>query len=252
MKRIVFIVFSIFGFSVAAKAQIINIEEKRIRAAQDSVHWYGDIEFGASVAQVQKQVLQFRVAAQVEYKNGKHLWLSLSDYNLLRAGGLAFDNAAFQHLRYNYKLTEQKTWEVYGQLQNNKLQLIDLRALLGTGLRLRAYKSKSGKNRIYIGTSLLFEHNKFKSRSTQDYLRLSNYVSLTFQTPTFKFSSTTYYQPDISNFISARMAIQNSLSFSLSKRLELKITAKATYDDTVPNGINHLTYSLENGLKLRL
>jgi hypothetical protein len=252
MKNIQFTLFLVLLMPILAKAQIINIEEKRLRASVDSVHWYGDVEFGASVAQVQKQVIQFRAGAQVEYKNGRHLFLSLSDYNLLRAGGQAFDNSAFQHIRYNYKFTEKGSWEVYGQVQNNKLQQIDLRALVGTGFRWRAYKSESGKNRIYWGSSLLLERNNFKSGFSKDYVRLSNYVSLTFQTSAFKFVSTTYYQPDVLRFQSARLSMQNSLSFQLSKKIEFKISAKAAYDDTVPKGINFLTYSLENGLKMKL
>jgi hypothetical protein len=252
MKFVHIFLFFALLMPILAKGQIINIEEKRLRASQDSVHWYGDVEFGASVAQVQKQVIQFRVGAQVEYKNGKHLLLSLSDYNLLRAGGQAFDNAAFQHIRYAYKFRETKTCEFYGQVQNNKLQEIDLRALVGTGFRLRAYKSKSGKNRIYFGTSMLYERNKFKDGATKDYLRSSNYLSMTFQTAAFKFVSTTYYQPDVTNFRSARMAMQNSLFFNISKHIEFKFSAKATYDDTVPKGINYFTYGLENGLKVRL
>ncbi len=252
MKKILFLfAFFLLGKTILL-AQIINIEEKRFKNTLDSVRWYGDLEFGASLAKVQKEVIQFRLGAQVEYKNQKHLVLWLTDYNLLRAGGEAFDNAVFQHVRYNYKVQENVAWEIYAQVQNNKLQHINLRSLAGTGIRWRAYKNKSGKNRIYLGTSFLYEDNLFKGGEEKKYLRSSNYWSVTVQNGTFKFNSTTYYQPELRYLRSARLSTQNSISFKLTKQLSFKVNVRAAYDSTVPIGLNIWTYSLENGVRWEL
>jgi Protein of unknown function, DUF481 len=243
----------LLSFGTTLSAQIINIEEKRFKNTIDTVHWYGEVDFGASLAQVQKEVIQFRTGAQVEYKNDKHLILALGDYSLLKAGGESFDNAAFQHLRYNYKVQEYVAWEAYGQIQNNKLQHIDLRALAGMGIRLRAYKSKLGESRIYVGTSFLYEKNKFKgSVEEKMYLRWSNYLSITAQTKMLKFNSTTYFQPEINAQTAARLSTQNSLSFKLTKKIAFKVNIRAAYDPTVPKGLQFWTYSLENGVKWEL
>jgi hypothetical protein len=252
MKKILFFATFLLLGKVTGYAQIINIEEKRLKNTFDSVHWYGDLEFGASIAQVQKEVIQFRLGAQVEYKNQDHLFLFLSDYNLLRAGGESFENAAFQHLRYNYKVQKNLTWEIYAQIQSNKLQHIDRRSLAGTGIRWRAYKNESGKNRIYLGTSFLYEDNLFKGGEEKDYLRSSNYLSITVQTKTLKFNSTTYYQPELYHLRSARLSTQNNLSFKITKKLSFKVNLRAAYDSTLPSGLNYWTYSLENGVRWEL
>ncbi len=252
MKKILLLSAFFFLGKATLFAQIINIEEKRFKNTLDSVHWYGDLEFGASIAQVQKEVIQFRLGAQVEYKNQEHLVLWLTDYNLLRAGGESFNNAAFQHVRYNYKVQETLTWEIYAQIQSNKLQHINLRSLAGTGIRWRAYKNKSGKNRIYVGTSFLYEDNLFKGGEEKDYLRSSNYLSITVQNATFKFNSTTYYQPELYHLRSARLSTQNNISFKITKKISFKVNARAAYDSTLPSGLNFWTYSLENGVRWEL
>lgn len=243
---------SVFIFLATIKninAQIINIEEKRFRTV-DSVHWYGDIDLSLSLVQQQKQLFTSRVASQLEYKSGKHLWLSLTDYALVSGNGDAFENAAFQHLRYNYKIRPKTAIEAYAQVQNNKLQHIDLRMISGVGVRQKVFQSKNAKTKAYVGISFLFENNVFKDKSEKKFWRNSNYLSITFiPNQAVRFNTTTYFQPAFGYNNQARFNTQNNLSIKLNRHLAFRVLANFAYDPTVPAGIVHWTYSLQNGIK---
>lgn len=243
------LIISFLFFQNMLHAQIINIEDKRIRT-KDSVSWYGDFALNASVIQLNKSILTFRGTAQIEYKKNKHLLLSLSDYTLLKGGSESFENAAFQHLRYNYKLYNTLSWELFTQVQNNKIQHIQFRGLTGTGVRWRMYKSGNGKSRIYIGTAFMQEYNRFKNEGVMHFSRISSYLSAIYEpNKQVKMSSNTYYQPNLSDFGEARLNTQNTLDFKFNKHLSFRIDFTLGYDYTLPQGIKPIFYTWSNGLK---
>jgi hypothetical protein len=133
------VLFFLFFIAFEASAQIINIEERRIRGTHDSIHWYGHLNFGLNATKVRETILNFNTDVQLEYKWKKNIVLSLATYNLVKVGQKSLVNSAFQHLRYNYKIKDYFTWELYGQLQNNQIQYIKIRALVGSGLRWRFF-----------------------------------------------------------------------------------------------------------------
>lgn len=248
LKNTLFLLLFIFTKTISF-AQIINIEEKRIKT-RDSVEWYGECSLSASFLQLNKKVVTLRGSAQVEYKKNKYLFLFLNDYSLLKAGNEAFENAAFQHLRYNYKLKQNLTLEAFGQAQNNKIQHINLRALLGTGLRWRMYKSGNGKNRLYLAMAYMQEYNEFKNEKNQRFKRISSYLSGIYEpNTTMKFFTMTYYQPDILQIKNARLSSQNTCFLKINKHLSFKVEFNMAYDPTLPPTINYWSYSWVNGLR---
>ncbi len=248
LKNALFLLFFIFIKTISF-AQIINIEEKRIKT-RDSVEWYGECSLSASFLQLNKKVVTLRGSAQIEYKKNKHLFLFLNDYSLLKAGDEAFENAAFQHLRYNYKWKPNLTLEFFGQVQNNKIQHINLRALLGAGVRWRVYKSDNGKNRLYFAMAYMQEHNEFKNQEKRTFGRISSYLSGIYEpNTTTKFFTTTYYQPDILALKNARLSSQNTCFLKINKHLSFKIEFNMAYDPTLPPTINYWSYSWINGLR---
>lgn len=236
-----------------AMAQIVNIEEQRITGTNDSTHWYGTVRFGANITKVQEQVLQFNTAAQVENKHDKNLLLLLLDGQFLSAGGKQFNNAGFAHLRYNRKLTDPLSLEFFAQAQFNKLLLIELRALGGSGLRYRLYKDDSGKNRIYFGSAYLFEHNSFTDETAdRDWHRLSNYLSFTFRPwEGVKLASTTYFQPQLTDWGNFRLSTEVRLDAPLGKKLSFFTDFSLQTDKALPNDAPDVTYAWQNGLTFK-
>lgn len=234
-------------------AQIVNIEEQRITGTNDSLHWYGNLRLGANLTKVQEQVLQLNTSAQVEYKKGKSMFLFLMDGRFLRAGGKDFNNAGFAHLRYNRKLTDPLSTEVFAQAQFNKLLYIELRTLGGGGLRYRLFKDASGKNRVYFGTAYLFEHNRFTDATAdRNWHRLSNYLSFTFRPwQGVTLVSTTYFQPQITDWNNYRLATECRLDTPLGKKLSFFTDFTLQTDKALPIDAPEFTYTWLNGLTLK-
>ncbi len=234
-------------------AQVVNIEERRIAGTNDSTNWYGHVKLGANFSKVKDDILQFNSTGQVQYKSGRHLTLLLLNARFLRAGDRDFNRSGFSHLRYNRKFTSKLVWEAYGQAQFNKLLLIELRALAGSGMRYRLLKSKDGKQRIYTGVALLFEHNQFlENLDDEDWWRLSSYVSFTFRPwDGVKIVNTTYFQPQIDDFENYRMSSEWRLDFPLSKHLSFNTDFTISLDHSLPSDAPENTYAWLNGLTFR-
>ncbi len=251
MRRI--LIFLLGILPVLLLAQIVNIEEQRITGTNDSVHWYGHLRFGANLVKVQEEVLQLSTSAQVEYKQGKSLLLFLMDGRFLRAGGKDFNNAGFAHLRYNRKLVGPLSMEFFTQAQYNRLLLIELRALVGGGLRYRLFKDAAGKNRIYVGAAYLFEHNRFTDETAdRNWHRLSSYLSFTFRPwPGVTLASTTYFQPKIDYWANHRFSTEWRLDTPLGKKLSFFTDFSLQTDKALPIDAPEVTYAWLNGLTLK-
>ncbi len=250
--RFIFYLIFLF-FSERAFAQIINIEEKRIRGTKDSVRWYGSVNVNGNLSKVRETVLQLNADVQLEYKWGKHLLLSLSNYNLIKASKKSFVNASFEHLRYNYKLSKdyRLTWELYGQIQQNQIQLITLRSLWGTGLRYRMLSTENGQSRMYIGVSYLQEYNRFKDiPEPKRFDRCSNYTTITYRpNKTWLFINTTYFQPKLWTLKELRWSSETDIEFKFGKNLSFRGALNLSYNATLPKDIPAYTFSWMNGLK---
>ena len=245
--------FLMFGSRICG--QIVNIEEMRITGTKDSLRWYGALKGAFAIAKVQEQTLRLHGESRVQYKHRRHVWLLLLNADFLRAGGRAFSNAAFAHLRYNYKLRTPLSWEVFTQQQTNRLLLIKSRTLIGTGLRRRFFVSRRQNSRLYLGTAWLYEHNYFvENYGQQTWQRWSNYVSITLrqQKTGAMLQGTTYWQPAFSDFRNYRFATEWSLELPIGKHLRFSTDFAYSLDRGLPNAAPLGTYNWQNGLVWRL
>ncbi|MDO8367053.1 MAG: DUF481 domain-containing protein [Saprospiraceae bacterium] len=235
-------------------SQVVNIEEQRITGTNDSMHWYGHMRGGVSLAKVQQQSLQVHGQVKVQYKDDPHLTLLLLNLNLLRAGEQDFARQAFAHLRYNYKISETWTWEAFTQVQTSPIQLLEQRNLFGTGARYRLLKSKDGRQRIYLGAAWLWEQNRFtEPLGYSSWHRSSNYISTTFR-PNKKITliQTTYWQPVLGLIRNYRLSTEWLLKVDLTKKLAFTIDFEYGIDKNLPVGAPSETYAWRNGLSWQL
>lgn len=246
-----FTIFMAFG----AYAQIINIEERRIRGTADSIHWYGHCNFGGSLTKIKETIASLNADLQMEYKKGTNLVLSLSNYNFVKAGQKSFINSGFQHLRYNRKIKKDSphSWELFAQAQNNQIQTMRLRALAGAGLRLRLLMSANRQSRLYFGMSYMREYNEYKNDGATNYNRISSYISMTYRpTKTTLFQNTTYFQPSLPRFDARRWSSETDVEFKITEKVSFRCAFNLAYDGTVPLTLPRRTYNLSNGIKWRL
>jgi hypothetical protein len=240
-----------FLFSTTVFSQVVNIEDRRVRVG-DSLRWLGKADLGFNLIQNTQQYLTASAAFQVEYKEKKHFVLSLTAYNFAKSSNQNILNDGFQHLRYNYDMTDKIVWEAYTQGQYNERIRLRLRTLAGTGFRFKIIRQ--GATRLYLGTSYMFERTEFKDTTVPfSNHRLSIYAAFSRKIGNSgRFASTTYFQPILTNPRNMRWASDNALLFPITKKCAFRANLNLTYDTDprLPDSVPDLIYAWTNGIRL--
>ena len=236
-------------------AQIVNIEDRRSNHG-DTIAWFGAAGLGFNLVENGDGIITFRGDIAVEYQHLRHLFLSFSNFNLVRIEDKDFINDGFQHFRYNYRLNQRITLEAFTQAQYNERIRLRVRGLLGIGPRFSFLKP--GKQKIYLGVLYMYEYGEEKESLDQPDLityhydnRLSNYLALRFQLgKQTTIASTSYYQPVITDPDDFRLSSQTQIVLAITEKLGFRTTFSITYDTRVPESVPNTIYRWTNGLKL--
>jgi hypothetical protein len=237
------------------KAQIVNIESKRIQS--DSIRRSGSMNFNLSFSENNNRRL-FQVSgattAQIKSKSLKSIWLILASGDLSRAQGSDLSNSGFLHLRYNYKFSSLFRWEAFQQVQYNQVLGFSFRSLTGMGPRFKFLKSK--KLFAYIGTLLMYEYEQPQDNgiSIERHFRQSSYVTmnLSFEKAGIELVSTTYYQPGWHTIADYRLLNESGIDFRISKVLSFRTGFTLLYDSRPVEGIEKRALRLTQGITITL
>ncbi len=141
------------------QAQVINIESKRFY--NDTNGWVGKADLHFSIMQNTQQVISMGNNVHLQYQKSNSRFLILNDISFIKAGTTDFVNSGFQHLRYNYKVFDKITLEVFSQAQYNRVLLLDLRYLNGIGPRFKLVKKE--KFKLYTACLYMYEYEKISN-----------------------------------------------------------------------------------------
>lgn len=247
MKKLLTL-FCIVCLSLQLPAQIINVESYRIRT--DTTGWAGSGDVSVYLAKYDHVIVSFLTNLQFQYKQGRSLFLFLTDVQTVQAEGDRFVNSGFQHFRYNYKITDRFVWEAFAQGQYNEPLAIDWRILTGTGPRYKIYGTDFF--RLYIAALYMYELEKNTGiESPSTFNRLSSYLSFTLATnEDYSLTSTTYYQPNIADFDDYRISTALSFKTFFGKHGYMKLNYSLLDDKAPAEGIPESIYNLTGGFGL--
>lgn len=245
MKHLILILFIALSFQ--ANSQILNVES--LRKVTDTSGFSGSASLDFSLKKDLNEYFGFRTNMHVQYKMNKHLVLIKNDLEFQRIEGNKFANSGISHLRYNYKIFPRITWEVFIQAQYNKVSKINFRGLLGTGPRFKL--SDSERFNFYVGTLVMYEQEELDDDLTpiERDIRGSAYFSFSlYPRQNISVISTTYYQPQLSEFKDYRISSQTSLLIKMFENLSFKTTYTYIYDEFPAEGIPKSQYSFTSGI----
>ena len=249
MKQVTFLLCILLScIANQAISQIVNIEDKR-KLKADTIAWLGQVGMQYNFIQNGDAVSQIKINARFDRVYNRHLIFSISNYNLVNVAGEKFINDGFQHLRYNYRLKERWTYEVFAQAQYNERLQLKLRALLGTGVRFLLIKKNNYQ--AFLGGSFMYEYNEETEPSVfhRDN-RISSYLSFEFHpTAYLTIASTSYYQPLLNDFKDMRVSSKTSLNFNITKKLFFTTSFNFSHDTRVPVSVRNTIFSLTNGIR---
>jgi len=250
---IVNIVFSTHLFS-----QVVNIENRRIY--DDTSGFSGAIDAAFSAVKNKDLLLSGSFRPRVQYKSKKHYYLFLTDWVYTKGANQVYANSGMIHFRYAYRLKsfrdtlKKSPWkcESYAQIQYNQLLDQRLRALTGTGLRVKFYDKKG--YRLFAGSSVFYEYEDIRTSGIiNEGVRWSNYLSWFIDPKTnFTFSAATYFQPLFTDFNDFRFMGQYALTFHLFKRIDFRFEFTNFYDSRPPEGVRNWVFNSSIGVRIRL
>lgn len=238
-------------------AQIVNIENRRIY--DDTTGWSGAFDAGFSAIRNKDLLLNASFRPRVQYKTKRHYYLFLTDWYYSKGADKVYANTGMMHFRYAYRLNKKGStkkspwkWENYAQIQYNQLLDQRMRALTGSGIRLKAFDKKG--YRIFVGTSTFYEYEEIQSSDIINQgFRWSNYVSWFFNpTSTFSFSAATYYQPLWRDFKDFRLMGQYTMTLQVFKRVDFRLEFNNSYDSRPPVNVRKWIFNTTFGVRIRL
>jgi hypothetical protein len=257
MKNWVFVIVISLNL-IQAYGQVVNIENRRIY--DDTIGWSGAFDATFSAVQNKDLLMTASFRPRIQYKTRNHYYLFLTDWVYSKGADKIYANSGMIHFRYAYRLGDHKDttkkspwkWESYTQIQYNQLLDQRMRALLGSGLRLKMLDKKG--DRLFAGVSTFYEYEEIlSSELINRNLRSSNYISwfLSF-TPTFSSTGVVYYQPLWSDFNDFRIMSQLSMNFNVFKRIDLRLEFNTFYDSNPPVNVNEWVFNTSFGIRVKL
>lgn len=228
--------------------QILNVES--LRRERDTSGWSGFANVSLDLSKTKNQIFRIQNKLQVQYHKGRHLGLFINYIDFKEANSKALISKGTQHLRYNYDSTDRLTWEVFVQGHYDFISSINFRVLTGAGPRYAL--SKSEKHLSYIGLLSMYEYEIVRSESentNKTHVRNSSYFSMTlYPSANIGIISTTYYQPEYSNFSDFRISNDTAIAFRLFDDLKFTFRFGYQYDTHPALGIPKEQYKLTNGV----
>ena len=241
-----------FFLCTGVRAQIVNIEDKR--QTLDTFGWAGQLDLAGGLTQNTQRVVTGNAGLRLDHRGKQHNFLLLADYRLVQVSGDNALNAGFGHVRYGWEPPGRDgwRWESFSQVQYDERLRLDVRFLLGTGIRRRLYRR--GDWRGYLGVLYMYEYDELSRQNIfyRDH-RLSNYLTLAFSPRAgVRVASTTYYQPRLPDFNLARLSTVTTLSLQLAGKFSFTTRLALTQDKRVSQDLPEVpatTYAWTNGLR---
>lgn len=250
MKKWILLVF-LLPFTLFA--QVVNIENRR--NYDDTSGWSGSLDAGGSIAQNTKRFYSMNFRPKVQFKNRKHYYLLLADWNYSGAAGEEFANTGMAHFRYAYRLFNSPwKWESYTQVQYNQLLNQKVRALAGSGIRWKFLDTDTTHIRGFVGTSAFYEYEELQTEHLINKgVRWSNYLSWYMELKNgISFTAVTYAQPLFTDLNDVRIMGQYGIGFHVLKRLDIRMEYNFFYDSRPPVNVPKMVFSSSAGVRLRL
>lgn len=256
-----FLLFVLLACATSLSAQIVNIEQRRIKT--DTTGLFGGLHFGFAGSKTTKSILAFNGGTYLELKPARiknrsynrDLWLFLTDFNLISGDNEKFSNTGFGHLRFSRKLGHDYCsigkvvrWEAFVQIQYNDLTKIGTRALAGTGPRIKLTDSELSK--FYLGVAYMYEYQELIDPAV--YLRehrMSTYFSFTLlPEEDVTFISTTYFQPLLNDFANYRLSNETTLFLDITEKFNFSFSFNYNFNSAPPSEVPGSTYYFRNRL----
>jgi len=249
--------------AVSAFAQILNVEKARVE--RDSSNYFTG-KLGINLNLFNQPVgtegktdnfIGLTGNGNIGYVSERNTYLLLGSYNYVRLRDETQVETGTVHGRVTFRRKERLAYETYGQLQYDYNRGLELRSLVGAGIRYNLVRTEDV--RLHLGTGLMYEYERWRNLQENVYLnkhipKLSNYVSIRLPlNPYLEFSTIHYYQfgyDQPGEVWRHRFSGDLSLTMKINTRFQLVTSFTHTFENSPVVPIPKYLYNLTNGLQV--
>jgi hypothetical protein len=200
-------------------------------------------------------LFEIGATARVDARRAPHYAFLAGELRYGIKGDTPFRDRTFGHLRYNYELGPWLVGEAFTQLERDGFARLQLRTLVGGGLRVQYVGTDAVK--VFQGTTPMYEYENLEGTGLVDHpatvstVRWSNYlnVRLRFAEGTHLIG-TVYVQPRLDAVGDVRVLHQATLAVDVTEHVRLQAEFNLSYDRRPPDGVEPLDLALRNGLRV--
>ena len=169
-------------------------------------------------------------------------------------GGSSFASSGLLHFRQTYHFNESILPEWWAQLNYDRPQLLDFRAVTGGGIRTSFASGDWGQ--FGAGAALMLEHERLDLPETAIHavqttlIRWSTFLTLRLvPNENLVITGTTYVQPGFGEFGDLRTLANLRVAATVTDELDLTVSFDLRYDSRPPDLISALDTRLRTGLR---
>ncbi len=233
-------------------AQVNVFTSETMKQMQLQAGWYNSVKLDLSYSSGNTDLLTLRTRFRTDYLSKSFHTFLFGSLQHGRKDDDLFTSKGIAHARVIRNLTHHVLAESFVQKQFNESILLMDRNLIGGGFRFAFSKPKARIN-SYFGTGIMWEHESINDSDKGVIVtripRSTNYISWKAELDDrISTSATGYYQVSLEDVTDYRILFEGSISFSLSKRLTMPLSANFRFDNSPPAGIRKHDLEIFNGL----
>ncbi|MBZ0181986.1 MAG: DUF481 domain-containing protein [Melioribacteraceae bacterium] len=250
MAKIKILLFIVFLTNITAQ---INTEKYRSTGEELGTKFFLDITATFEYGNTEKREAEFQGQLDHLTESYNLIFAGKGEYNFTDKS--EFANYGLLHLRFIKIIDEEFKWEFYTQANYDVVRKVKLRYLAGLGLRTKLFTLD--KSNFWIGSSFMFEKEKFDIPSSASHevnpsqFRWSNYLTYKVQLKDdLLISSVIYYQPMFKDFSDSKLLNETTIKIDINTTLSLKVEQIFRYDTNPPDGVKKFDSKSTFGLVL--
>lgn len=233
-------------------AQVNVFTSETMKRMEQKAGWYNSVKLDLSYSSGNTDLLTFRTRFRTDYLSKSFHTFLFGSLQHGRKDDDLFTSKGIVHARLIRNLTHHILVESFIQKQFNESILLMDRNLIGGGFRFALSKPEARIN-SYFGIGIMWEHESINDRDKGVIVtripRSTNYISWKAELDDrISTSATGYYQVSLEDVTDFRILFEGSISFSLSKRLTMPLSANFRFDNSPPTGIRKHDLEIFNGL----
>lgn len=229
-----------------------QINAERMRRALDGDGVQMALDATVALAAGNTEYVQVGVGGRADWRRGAGLLFVVGQFAFSSADEEVFVDEGFAHARYNRDLSPLVVAEAFGQLQRNSQQLLETRALLGAGVRLRLVDTD--RFGVALGATPMLEYERLAAEAAEPeatVARWSSYASVRAAlSETASVTAVGYAQPRLSAPEDVRYLAQAALEVGVTRWLRVRVRADLRHDSQPPLGVEKTDVSVSNGFVL--